>query len=165
MKLYEISKEMQEVLLLLEREGEVDTSTLEEYLNQLEQDYTNKLDNIACMIKNEQAVSDAIDNEVKNLLERKKQHENKANRLKEYVGSFMQQMGLNKLETARNKLSFRKSEITIVDEEIFKTSYPQMVEKIILEVIPSKTDLKELFKSGKIKDGVTVEEKQNLQIK
>lgn len=165
MKLYEISKEMQEVLLLLEGEGEVDISTLEEYLNQLEQDYTNKLDNIACMIKNEKSVSDAIDNEVKNLLERKKQHENKANRLKEYVSSFMEQMGLNKLETARNKLSFRKSEVTIVDEEIFKASYPQMVEQKILEVIPSKTDLKKLFKSGEIKDGVEIIEKQNLQIK
>lgn len=165
MKLYEISKEMQDVLLILEGEGEVDASTLVEYLNQLEQDYTEKLDNIACMIKNEQAVSDAIDNEIKNLLERKKQHENKANKLKEYVSSFMQEMGLNKLETARNKLSFRKSEITIVDEEIFKTSYPQMVEYKMLEVIPSKTVLKELFKSGEIKDGIEIQEKQNLQVK
>ena len=95
MKLYELSKEMQDVLLLLESdEQEVDTQGLVEYMDKLEQDYTEKLDNIACYIKNEQAIADAIDNEARLLLERKKSHDKRVLRLKEYVSSFMEQMGL-----------------------------------------------------------------------
>ena len=166
MKLYELSKEMQGVLLLLESdEQEVDAQGLMEYMVKLEQDYTEKLDNIACMIKNEQAISDAIDNEVKNLIERKKQHENKALKLKEYVSMFMQQMGLNELETARNKISFRKSTSVEIDVEVFKEAGPPLVERVEVEQIPSKAELKALLKAGEILTGVEIIEKQNIQIK
>ena len=43
MKLYEIASEMQDALSLLEGEGEVDMSTLVEYLDQLESEYESKL--------------------------------------------------------------------------------------------------------------------------
>lgn len=165
MKLYEISKEMENALLLLESEEETDNEALVEYLDKLEQDYKIKLDNIACMIKNEQAMAEAIENEAKMLLERKKKHDNKALKLKEYVSLFMNQMGLNKLETARNVLSFRKSEVTEVDSEIIKRLYPQLVQRVVVENIPSKTDCKKLFNSGEITQGVKIIEKRNLQVK
>ena len=165
MQLYKIAKELEEIMLLLESEEETDDKTLVEYMEQLEQDYTEKLDNIACMIKNEQAMADAIDNEVKNLIERKKQHENKALKLKEYVSMFMQQMGLNELETARNKISFRKSTSVEIDVELFKESCPQLVERVEVELIPSKPELKALLKAGEILTGVEIIEKQNIQIK
>lgn len=166
MKLYEISKEMQDVLILLEsEETEIDSGALEEYLEKLEQNYTEKLDNIACYIKNEQAMADAIDNEVRNLLERKKSHDKRVLNLKEYVSSFMVQMGLNKLETARNKISFRKSSSVEIDVELFKESCPQLVERVEVEQIPSKAELKALLKAGEILTGVEIIEKQNIQIK
>ena len=165
MQLYKIAKEFEEIMLLLESEEETDDKTLVEYMDKLEQDYTEKLDNIACYIKNEQAISDAIDNEVKNLLERKKQHENKVLKLKEYVSSFMLQMGLSKLETARNKISFRKSEITLTDEELIKKLYPHLVQRVVVENIPSKPELKKMYKAGQVEMGVEIIEKQNIQIK
>ena len=166
MKLYELSKEMQDVLLLLESdEQEVDTQGLVEYMDKLEQDYTEKLDNIACYIKNEQAIADAIDNEARLLLERKKSHDKRVLRLKEYVSSFMEQMGLNKLETARNKISFRKSSSVEIDVELFKESCPQFVERVEVEQIPSKAELRVLIKAGEVLTGVEIIEKQNIQIK
>lgn len=165
MQLYKIAKELEEIMLLLESEEETDDKTLVEYMEQLETDYGTKLDNIACMIKNEESIAYAIDNEVKNLIERKKQHENKALKLKEYVSMFMQQMGLNKLETARNKISFRKSSSIEIDVELFKESCPQLVERVEVEQIPSKAELKALIKAGEVLTGVEIIEKQNIQIK
>ena len=165
MQLYKIAKEFEEIMLLLESEEETDDKTLVEYMDKLEQDYTEKLDNIACYIKNEQAISDAIDNEVRNLLERKKSHDKRVLRLKEYVSSFMEQMGLNKLETARNKISFRKSEITLTDEELIKKLYPHLVQRVVVENIPSKPELKKMYKAGQVEMGVEIIEKQNIQIK
>ena len=166
MKLYEIASEMQHALSLLEGEGEVDMSTLVEYLDQLEQEYESKLDNIACMIKNERSMSDAIQAEVDTLTERKKSHDKRITALSEYVTSFMDAMGLKSYESARNKISFRKSEQVVIDDvEIFKLRYPQMVIQQIVEVIPSKPELKKLIKAGTHLDGVEIVEKQNLQIK
>lgn len=166
MKLYEIASEMQHALSLLEGEGEVDMSTLVEYLDQLESEYESKLDNIACMIKNEQSMSGAIQSEIDMLTERKKSHDKRALALSEYITSFMNAMGLKTYESARNKISFRKSEqVVINDVEIFKLRYPQMVVKQTVEIIPTKPELKKLIKAGTHLDGVEIVEKQNLQIK
>ena len=165
MQLYKIAKELEEIMLLLESEEETDDKTLVEYMEQLETDYETKLDNIACYIKNEQAMADAIDNEVRNLLERKKSHDKRVLNLKEYVSMFMEQMGLNKLETARNKISFRKSTSVEIDVELFKESCPQFVERVEVEQIPSKAELKALLKAGEVLTGVEIIEKQNIQIK
>lgn len=166
MKLYEIASEMQYALSLLEGEGEVDMPTLIEYLDQLEQEYESKLDNIVCMIKNERSMSDAIQNEIDMLTERKKSHDKRITVLSEYVTSFMDAMGLKSYESARNKISFRKSEQVVIDDvEIFKLRYPQMVVQQVVEVIPSKPELKKLIKAGTHLDGVEIVEKQNLQIK
>lgn len=166
MKLYEIASEMQHALSLLEGEGEVDMSTLVEYLDQLESEYENKLDNIACMIKNEQSMSGAIQSEIDTLTERKKSHDKRALALSEYIASFMNAMGLKTYESARNKISFRKSEQVVIDDvEVFKLRYPQMVVKQIVEIIPTKPELKKIIKAGTHLDGVEIMEKQNLQIK
>lgn len=78
----------------------------------------------------------------------------------------MNAMGLKTYESARNKISFRKSEQVVIDDvEIFKLRYPQMVVKQTVEIIPTKPELKKLIKAGTHLDGVEIVEKQNLQIK
>lgn len=165
MRLYEIAKEMQEVLMLLESEEQVDNETLIQYMDQLEQDMEQKIDNIACLFKNEQAITGAIDEEIKKLTERKKRHENKATWLKEYLSSFMGAMGLKTFENGRIKISFRPSESVSVDEKLFRERYPQYVQAVTVESIPSKPEIKKLITAGIVTDGAEIVKKQNIQIK
>ncbi|MEG2717817.1 MAG: siphovirus Gp157 family protein, partial [Eubacterium sp.] len=91
--------------------------------------------------------------------------ENRLEWLKKYLSNEMLASGIKKVETARNKLSFRKSmQVKIGDELKFKEDHPDFCkQKISIDV--DKTKVKDSLKLGEMIDGACMVECQNLQIK
>lgn len=159
--LYELDKEYELALnnfTVDEETGEVLFNN--ELLEQLEGDYKKKVDNIACYIKDLQALSQNIKAEKANLDERLKANDKKIESLKNYLFVSLERREISKLETARNKLSFRKSTSLIVeDEKLVPRKYKVVTEKI------DKKAITDVIKSGKNVKGCYLQENYNLQIK
>lgn len=160
--LYELTKEMEAVLdggfVVDEETGEVLFDS--ENLEQLEGAYNDKLEAVAIYFKNLNAEAAAIKEEEKRLSERRKAAENKAERLKEYMLDSMIDTGTTSLETARVKLSTRKSEAVVITDE---SIVPEMFLKT--KVTVDKTEIKKAIKAGDAVTGAYLEMRQNLQVK
>lgn len=130
----------------------------EDKLNELSMERDEKVENIACWIKNLKAQAAAIKQEEENLYARRKVAENKAQSLGEYLSSYLNG---GKFETARVKISFRKSATLEVSEsaKIPKKWYKPQDPKL------DTAGLKKAVKEGLKIKGVEIVEKQNIQIK
>lgn len=160
MNLYQINEELKKAI-----EESVDTETGEilDYtrIRELQIARDEKREAVALYIKNLQSDAKAIDEEIKALTVRKKAKSNRADNLKQYLAQDLQDSGLNKFETSKVALTFRKSQVLEVTStenippEFFRQSEPVL----------DKMALKKELKAGFIYDGVALVDKQNLQIK
>lgn len=127
-------------------------------LNELQMVFDDKVEGIALWIKNLLSDADAIKKEKDVLEERKKACENKAKNLKEYLNSVLQGQKFN---TPKVSISFRKSEsIEIADGANIPEEYLRYPEPEV-----KKTDIKKAIKAGETFEGVSLVQKQNIQIK
>ena len=164
MSLYEISTVYRQFMDLVELE-EIPEEAIADTLEGIQGDFNDKADNIACVIKNLNAEAEAIKTEMSILDSRMKAKRNRANNLKQYLAAAMQKIGANKLETARNCLSFRKSTQLVIEDEInFMQKHADLCKSEIKITIP-KADITKLLKSGQVITGARLVEKQNLQVK
>ena len=167
MKLYELTADYKKFMELIENEDipqEAIADTLESITSLIEE----KADNIACIIKNITAEIGAIKAEEQNLAARRKTKENQIERLKTYLSETLLQSGYTKVETARNKISFRKSEsVTVADEAKFIEWAAKYNDELLTYKEPSinKTAIKKALSDGVELDGVELTSKQNIQIK
>ena len=162
MTLYELTKAYSDFAAAVEN-GEIPEEAIADTFDMLEGDLDEKIDNTACAIKNLNVEIKGIDDEIKALMARKKSKENSVAFLKDNITRAMQSSGKDRFETARNKITFRKSErLEIYDEEKFVEAHPEFVSytpKI------SKADVKGAVKSGVEVSGAQLVEAQNSQIK
>ena len=159
MTLYDINNK---ILEILEKGISINEETGEffdfEDLEQLELNKTEKIENIALFIKNLTILDEGLKREIKVLQERKKSNEKKIERLKEYLSSFL----TDKLETPKVKLSFRKSEKLMIEDE---ESIPAEFWKTRITETIDKIELKKAIKKGLKLKNVAIVEQRNLQIK
>lgn len=157
MNLYEIKQEFEKAI-----EECVDMETGEiinpARLDELNMVLTDKRENVALYIKNLSAEVKAIDEEAKNLTNRKRVLNNKVEGLKKYLADNLEG---HKFETAKVVVSFRKSEqLEINSIEHIPTEYLISQEPKI-----DKVALKKSIKQGVVINGVQIITKQNIQIK
>lgn len=162
--LYQIERAIEEIIntgfIIDEETGEVmfDHSDLE----RLEVDYKKKVENIACYIKSQSAMANAIGDEIKALQARKKTLERKSERLEQYLTDSLNARDIAKIETVRARVSFRKStSVEIIDEAKIDSKYKK-------EVVETKVDKKLLtqdLKEGAEIEGAKLVISQNIQIK
>ena len=167
MKLYEIAVEYQNFLEAIEN-GDIPEEAIIDTLESITSILEDKADNIACLIKNMSAEAEAIKAEEAKLSERRKAKEKQVDRLKEYLSTTLLASGYTKIETARNKITFRKSESVAVDDEAEFIKWAMGNDDAYLtykEPTINKTAVKEALKNGIELNGVRIESKQNLQIK
>ncbi|MEG1620225.1 MAG: siphovirus Gp157 family protein [Eubacterium sp.] len=164
MKLYEITDIYNGVLEAIDND-ECTSEEMKEALDIIEADFYDKADNTACIIKDLLSDIEGIKTEQQALMARRKTAENRLEWLKKYLSNEMLASGIKKVETARNKLSFRKSmQVKIGDELKFKEDHPDFCkQKISIDV--DKTKVKDSLKLGETIDGACMVECQNLQIK
>lgn len=117
-----------------------------------------KVENVCLWIKNLKAEAEALKAEKDAFAQRQKAAENKMESLKRYISGYLEGA---KFETARVKVSFRKSESLEISEdanipeEFLKYKEPEV----------DKVGLKKALKDGMQFDGVSLVQNQNIQIK
>lgn len=157
MNLYEIKQEFEKAIeeCVDMETGEIINPTRLDELNMV---LTDKRENVALYIKNLSAEAKAIDEEAKNLTNRKRVLNNKIEGLKKYLADNLEG---HKFETAKVVVSFRKSEqLEINSIEHIPTEYLISQEPKI-----DKVALKKSIKQGAVINGVQIITKQNIQIK
>lgn len=138
--------------------GEIVDELALEGLEQLEMDRNTKIENSVMYIKDCNARADAIKQEIKVLQARAKTFENKAEATKKYLQSAL---AGEKFESAKCKISYRKSESVNIDPDALIPS--QYIK--IREPEYDKKALKQALKAGEKIDGVEIVVKSNIQIK
>lgn len=157
MNLYKIKQEFEKAIeeCVDMETGEIINPTRLDELNMV---LTDKRENVALYIKNLSAEAKAIDEEAKNLTNRKRVLNNKVEGLKKYLADNLEG---HKFETAKVVVSFRKSEqLEINSIEHIPTEYLISQEPKI-----DKVALKKSIKQGAVISGVQIITKQNIQIK
>lgn len=172
MNLYEIDAALVEALEkgyyeeFISEDGEFDEEGFTAYLNELKMAQDAKLENLACFIKNIEAEAKAIKDEEAALAARRKTKELKVQRLKDYLQGFMQFKELNSFESARCKVSFRKStKLDVTDNDKVKAWAEQHDLLRYKEPELMKTEITKLLKDGEEIDGCRLIEVKNLQLK
>lgn len=153
MNLYEIDSAI--TACVDEETGEIiDLEKLSELL--MERDM--KIEKVALWIKNLDANATAIKAERDALDKRMKSAENKAKSLREWLKNALE---CKPFETAKVRISFRKSESTETDESVLDKKWCR--EKVIYT--PDKTAIKNAIKAGQSVAGAKIVVNHNIQIK
>ena len=157
MNLYEIKQEFEKAIeeCVDMETGEIINPTRLDELNMV---LTDKRENVALYIKNLSAEAKAIDEEAKNLTNRKRVLNNKVEGLKKYLADNLEG---HKFETAKVVVSFRKS------EQLEINSIEHIPPEYLISQEPKidKVALKKSIKQGAVINGVQIITKQNIQIK
>ena len=162
MKLFEIVSEYRNALENLTIDEETGVIDGIDAVEALQGDVAEKGESVALYIKELEAFAEDIKAEEKKLKERREQAERKAEYFKTYLTSCLDGAELSKLETARVRVSFRKSvSVDIVDE----TALPLEFFKIVEDVKIDKTAIKKAINSGVEVSGAVLKNNRSLQIK
>ena len=118
MKLYEIADTYRAFMAAVDA-GEIPEDAVADTLNGIEGEFDQKVDNIACLIKELRLEAQAIKEEADNLYVRQKQKQARADWLARYLQANMQATGNGKIETARNRITIKKNPVSckILDED------------------------------------------------
>ena len=167
MKLYELTNDYQQLLAMLDEENDFPPEAIADTLESISAEIEDKADNIACMLKSIDADITAIKAEETRLAERRKAKQNAYDRIKAYLSDELQKAGISKLETARSKITFRKSASVKIDDDIF-FDWAEANGKDLLTYAQPKANLTAIKKAigdGEVIPGAQIDEKQNIQIK
>jgi len=157
--LYAISEQQREIESLLQETGGEITPEIEALLAVNETNFIEKSRDYGFAILRYKAMINAVKAEKERLDGIKKYAENAVARMEERLVDAMQLFGKPKVELDTMKLSLRKSERVVVDDE---AKVPADCIKVTTTV--NKTDLKAHIKAGE-DCGAHLEENQSLQIK
>lgn len=166
MKLYEIANEYLELMRVIETE-DIPEEYIADTLEAIKGEIEIKADNIACILKNIQADIKAFKEEETRLADRRKVKENAYDRLKQYLSDVLQRMEIDKVETPRNSISFRKSEAVEVDEGAFLEWAREYRDDLLSYSAPkpNKTEIKKALKDGADIVGTKLIVNKNIQLK
>ena len=164
MKLYELENAYMSLLQMAEDE-DLPEDALIDTLEAITGEIEVKADNVACMLKSIEADMSAIRDEEIKLANRRKAKERVYDRLKQYLSDTLQRMSIDKVETARNKITFRKSESVEISESFIKWAMKNRDD--LLSYAPptaNKTEIKKALKGGAEIVGATLVSKKNIQL-
>lgn len=160
MKLYEIEERYRAFADKMEaQEGELTEQDFAE-LDGIEEDFTEKANNYAGLIKELEAESKALSDAAKSFKERADRKAKTAEYLRERLKKAMEFIGKDKVETINAVVSFRRSQsVEIVNEK----EIPEAFLKVSYAV--DKAAIKDKLKIGELIPGAILKENKSLQIK
>lgn len=130
-----------------------------ERLEALQMARDQKIENVACWIKNLLSDAEAIKVEKEALAKRQVAALAKAEQLKEWLANAL---GGQKFSSAKCAVSFRRSETVEVADV---TLLPVELQRVTTKIEPNKTAIKALLKDGRSVVGCSLVENQNINIK
>lgn len=158
--LYHITSELEAINEELMSAGGEVTPELENKLAITQAELSQKATNYGLVILNNEADITAIETEIKRLQALKTPLETANKKLKEAISNAMTTYGIEKVESATLKLSFRKSEsVEVYDEALLGQKFFSYKPTI------DKTEIKKAIKDGEEVPGARIVTNQNLQIK
>lgn len=159
MTLYEINEQMARLIdeAVDPETGEINEEAFDQ-LENLQMEWGEKVENIACFIKNLKADAEALKVEKNNLAKRQKYAENKAERLTKYLSDMMNGQTY---KSPRADVGYRKS-VQVRCEDLYKVPEEYLRYK---EPELDKTAVKDALKKGEEVEGCWLEEINNIQIK
>jgi hypothetical protein len=166
MKLYELTNDYLALLDAIDN-GEIPEEAIADTLEAITEEIESKADSIACVLKNLDADIIAIKAEEVRLAERRKAKEKSYERIKQYLSETLQAAGLDKIETARNKITFRKSESVEIDEDAFIIWAQKNRDDLLTYSAPkvNKAEVKKSLKNGDSIVGAELRINSNIQLK
>lgn len=160
--LYEISADFLSALESLEVDPDTGELLNADQFEAISAAFDEKAEATALYIKNLNVFISGAKAEEAALAERRKAAENRVERLKGFLASAMQTVGRDKVETAKAKISFRKSTQVQIDDE---GALPVDFVTTTITTKPDKTAIKKAIQAGQAVAGAVLVENQNLQIK
>lgn len=168
MKLYEIGEDYRAFLAAVEA-GEIPEDAIADTLEALDGTFEEKADSVACVIKELLSDTEGIKAEIDTLKERAASKQAKADRLHRYLFVQMQAVGKTGFESARNKLTIKKTPpACVIEDESALIDYLQdagMDDLIKYTLAPRKAEIKKLVQEGKEIPGVSLQTEERLYIK
>ena len=161
--LYEINNKLLDALAraeleAIENDGEIEEATCEE-LDRLEMDRAEKIENTALYIKNLSAEIAMIKAEEDNLKARRLTLQNRVDNIRDWLKFNLHG---ESMKTGAFAISYRKSTaVEIQDEGLITSDYLNVVKSVKVD----KVAIKKAIMAGKVVEGASVIEKQNLIIK
>lgn len=128
-----------------------------------EQEFTEKADAYAAVIRQKEARAEFLKSEAKRLQEAAKAELAQAEYLQTKISEAMRNRGLDKAETAHYRLSFRRSEA--VELSVPADQLPGLYQRTELVYSADKAAIKTALKLGTQIPGAVLSVRQNLQIK
>lgn len=165
MRLYEIANDYVALMQAIEND-EIPEECIADTLEAIKGEIEIKADNIACLLKNTEAEIRAFKEEENRLAERRKVKERALDSLKTYLSDMLIRTNVLNVETARNRISFRKSEAVEVDESFLRWAIENRNDLLSFkEPTANKTEIKKALKGGQAIEGAKLVTNQNIQIK
>lgn len=164
MALYQIADQyLQDMQMLQERD--LDDQTFADTLESLSGDLEVKAMNVAMFIRNLEANADAIKAAEKQMADRRKAIENKAERIKEYLLENMVRTGITKIECPFFKIAVRDNPESLVIESDKNIPLKYYRQPPPPEMVLDKMALKKDLQMGVVVDGCKLESKKRVEIK
>ena len=164
MRLHEISEALEEALKAVE----VDENTGEvkgyETVDALQISFTEKVEGLACYIKDHRAFEDALLAEIARLEAKVSREKSIIESGKMYLTNCMMSMGMKKHDSEKCTISFLpKDSLKIDDESLIPDDF--FNEKTTVTRKADKTRIKKAISEGVDVPGVHIDVNQNIQIK
>lgn len=159
--LFQLTSDMAAIEEALWENGGELTPELEEIMTETSASLVAKTDGYGALVRKFDSAVSAIDAEIKRLQALKKTAANATDRLKAHLLFSMQANGINKLEGSLTKISLRRSERLITDDESILAPYNFTIEAI-RETLPPYIQLGDLkvnkvaIKDMMKKEGITL---------
>lgn len=170
MTLYQLNEQFEELWAVMDDIPADDPDALEAFYTTLEgiqMERDEKIESIACFVKQLNADAAALKAEADALTERRKSKEKKSERLKEMLLSAMTDANTKRLDLPRAKLTVRQNppSVAIRDLEALVTSGTYLKPRKITESDIDKTAIKAAIQSGEEVEGAELEARTSLLIK
>lgn len=160
MNLYELMGEYARLQTACYGEGEdqPDLETIEKILAELDDtrgELRDKVDNICRLLRNLKANAEALDVEATRLQKRRTALDNSISKLREWVRSSMDVMGVDKIKTAHNTITLAegKQSVVVLDKNVVPAEYKTTTVTTSI----NKRDIMAAYKAtGEILPGVDI---------
>ena len=168
MRLYELAAEYKELMTAIEN-GEIPEEAITDTLEGMSGILDEKIDNIACIIKDYKGDIEKMAAEEKALAKRRKQIEKAKEWLEGYISNALLAIGKKEFTTARNKITFKPSKGVVFDDETKFVEWAQKNRKDLLTITETvkanRTAIKEAIDNGETIDGCNLENRMNIQVR
>ena len=157
--LYELTGQYAELLSAIES-GDIPEEAISDTLEALGGELDEKIDSVACIIKQLDSEAIAIKAEKAKLADRQSVKEHQRDRLKDYIRQAMQLAGKKKVETSRNCVSVGKAQpkAVITNLDALKSRNDIWKPYDYRETNVDKTSLKALLQAGEQIPGAALQD-------